>query len=104
MTTTEALDIMRKRLKITWADDIEDSNIEMMIKSGMAYIDRSAGESVDYATDDIALELLYVFVMYARSDSIAAFREAYAPDLLALHLRYKAKRAKNEVESNEAEE
>jgi hypothetical protein len=99
MTTADILQIMRKRLKVTWADEIEDSNIEMMLASGIAYLNGSAGEDIDFSVDSFALELLYVYTMYARNDSIAAFREAYAPDLLKLHLQYKARRAKGESES-----
>lgn len=96
-TIDELLPIIKKRLRVTWEDTVEDENITMMIKAGIKYLDGAAGEPIDYKKDDIAFELLYVFILYARSDSIAEFRKAYAPDLLSLSLRYKANRLKMNV-------
>ena len=93
----ELLPIIKKRLRVTWEDTVEDENIKMMIKAGIKYLDGAAGEPIDYKKDDIAFEMLYVFVLYARSDSVAEFRRAYAPDLLSLSLRYKANRLKKDV-------
>lgn len=93
----ELLPIIKKRLRVTWEDAVEDENITMMVKAGIKYLDGAAGEPIDYKKDDIAFEMLYVFVLYSRSDSIAEFRRAYAPDLLSLSLRYKANRLKKDV-------
>lgn len=96
-TIDELLPIIKKRLRVTWKDTVEDENITMMIKAGIRYLDGAAGEPIDYTKDDIAFEMLYVFVLYSRADSIAEFRRAYAPDLLSLSLRYKANRLKKDV-------
>lgn len=93
----ELLPTIKKRLRVTWEDTVEDENIKMMLKAGVKYLDAAAGEPIDYKKDDIAFELLYVFVLYARSDSVAEFRKAYAPDLLSLSLRYKANRLKKDI-------
>lgn len=92
----DLLQTIKQRLRITWEDEVEDNNVKMIINAGTAYLDSVAGEEVDFEADSIALELLYCYILYARNDSVAAFRAAYSPDLLALGLRYKAKRLKEQ--------
>lgn len=92
----DLLQTIKQRLRITWEDEVEDNNVKMIINAGTAYLDSVAGEEVDFEADSIALELLYCYILYARNDSVAAFRTAYSPDLLALSLKYKAKRLKEQ--------
>lgn len=92
----DLLKTMKQRLRITWEDEVEDENIKMMIDAGVAYLSGVAGTEVDFENDKIAVELLYCFILYARNDSVAAFRAAYSPDLLALSLKYKARRLKEQ--------
>ena len=99
----DLLKTIKQRLRITWEDEVEDNNIKMIIKTGTAYLNSIAGEEVDFESDSVALELLYCYILYARNDSIAAFREAYSPDLLALSLRYKARRLKEQKENEDKE-
>lgn len=95
----DLLQIIKQRLRITWIDEVEDSNVQMIINAGVAYLNSVAGEDVDFENDSVALELLYCYILYARNDSVAAFRAAYSPDLLALSLRYKARRLKEKKEN-----
>lgn len=97
----DLLQTMKQRLRITWEDEIEDNNIKMMIDAGTAYLSGVAGTEVDFENDKIAVELLYCFILYARNDSVAAFREAYSPDLLSLCLRYKARRLKEQKDNED---
>ncbi len=99
----DLLQTIKQRLRITWEDEVEDNNVKMIINAGTAYLDSIAGNSIDFEVDSVALELLYCYILYARNDSIAAFREAYSPDLLALSLRYKAKRLKEQRENEDKE-
>lgn len=94
----DLLQTIKQRLRITWKDEVEDNNVQMIINAGVAYLNSIAGDVINFENDNVALELLYCYILYARNDSIAAFREAYSPDLLALSLRYKAKRLKEKKE------
>ena len=43
----ELLPIIKKRLRVTWEDTVEDENITMMVKAGIKYLDGAAGEPID---------------------------------------------------------
>lgn len=92
----DLLQVMKQRLRITWVDEVEDNNVKMIINAGTAYLNSIAGDVINFENDSVALELLYCYILYARNDSTAAYREAYSPDLLALSLRYKARRLKEQ--------
>ena len=93
------LPIMKKMLRITWEDTDEDDNIKIMIRAGVQYLDSVAGQAIDYESDSVALDLLYFYVLYRRSDSLAAYRKEYSRNLLSLSLRYKAGREKKKKET-----
>lgn len=82
----------RQRLKITWEDEKEDRTLKKIIESGKQYLNEIAGTEIDFNTDMVAYELLYNYVLYSRSDSIAVYRREYSSDFLRLRTKYKARR------------
>lgn len=78
------LDDVRDYLNITWQDPITDKKITGIIKRGMKYLDKTAGEDLDYSTEDKPKELLLDYCRYVRSNALEQFQNNYLSELLSL--------------------
>ncbi len=89
-------------LDITWDDAGTNSKLTGIIKRGIKYIDRVAGDEQDYSIDDKAKELLLDYVRYVRSNALSEFQNNYLPELLTLQIKqevatYEAKNPDTDV-------
>jgi hypothetical protein len=76
---------VKNYLDITWAlDSAGEEKLSGMIARGMAYLDKTAGEALDYAKEEKPRELLVEYVRYARSGALDEFQTNYLSELLSL--------------------
>ena len=95
----------KQRFRITWADEAEEKLIETYIRSGNSYLKSTAlGCDIDYTSDLYAKDLLYSYVLYARSDAISGYREAYSGELLRLRIQYQHSLLRTERENEQQEQ
>ncbi len=80
------LDDVKNYLNITWEDNAEDRKISGIIARGIAYINRIAGEEMDYTAEDTPRELLFDYCMYDRSGGSKDFEQHYMHRILALQI------------------
>lgn len=94
---TSLINEFKGRLRITWSDETETELIKGYIQSGDRYLsDIAMGARIDYNSDLYARELLYNYVLYVRSDSLAEFGKAYNSELLNLRITYRRSLADEE--------
>lgn len=72
------------RLGITWTDPATDERVRGWIASGTEYVDRIAGERMDYTRDGAARTLMMEYVRYARDEALDVFENNYISMILAL--------------------
>lgn len=77
---------VRNYLDITWPDDAGDKKLAGIISRGIKYIDRIAGQAMDYSIDDKPRELLFDYCRYVRSGALDVFQVNYRHELLALQI------------------
>lgn len=76
---------VKNYLDVTWADEATDQKYLGFIASGTAYLDRRAGETLDYNTDGSdGRTLLFEYVRYARDGAMDVFENNYLHLLLDL--------------------
>jgi len=84
--TPELLDAVRNYLDITYVDDAGDAKLSGIIARGMAYLDRVAGEPLDYSVEGIARQLLFDFCRYVRAGAFEDFARNYQSELIGLQI------------------
>ncbi len=75
---------LREYLQITWRDAELDRVISGLAMRGMAFINRFAGKTLDYADESMHRQLLFDFVLYARDGALEAFGKNYSTELNTL--------------------
>ena len=103
MTNSEVLELaekllpgVRNYLDVTWDDPTGDKKIRGIIARGIGYLNRIAGEDLEYietledektrVVEGKAIELLYDYCRYVRSDALDAYMRNYLPELNALQI------------------
>ena len=81
----ELLKAVRNDQDITWEDPTLDEKLSGIIQRGQSYLDRIAGETLDYAEGTKGLELLLEYARYARANAIQDFAGDFTTELNALH-------------------
>lgn len=81
----ELLKAARNYLDITWEDQTLDEKLSGIIRRGKGYLDRIAGETLDYAEGTKGRELLFEYVRYARANALQDFGGDFSSELNALH-------------------
>lgn len=82
------LEPVRQYLDITWADPTLDGKLNGMIQRARAYLDRVAGQVIDYDADKRARQLLFDAVRYMRDDAFQDFQHDWQTELNGLHADY----------------
>ncbi len=78
------LDDVKNHLDVTWSDEATDRKYLGFIASGMAYLDKKAGEEMDYAKDGDGRTLLLEYVRYFRDGALDVFENNYLHLLTAM--------------------
>lgn len=74
-------------LDITWTmTDEEISKLKGQIERGKAYITEKTG-ATDFDTDGQPKELLFNYLLYARSGALNEFRTNYLPNVIGLQMK-----------------
>lgn len=84
--TPELLAAVRNYLDITWTDADTDLKLTGIISRGIKYIDRHAGSTLDYSTEDNPRALLMDYARYAWSNALDEFSTNYLPEIIALEI------------------
>lgn len=95
---------VKNQLDVTWSDEATDLKYLGFIASGMAYLDKRAGEEMDYTIDGDGRTLLLEYVRYARDGAMDVFETNYLHLLLSMQNDRKVKAyaaAQNAVSSGE---
>lgn len=79
-------------LDITWTDTATDIKVEGFVRRGIDYLDRIAGESMDYTKESIHRELLLNYCLYARSNAFHEFKKNYLHELNGLQISKEVER------------
>lgn len=86
------LDAVRNYLDITWDDSAGDAKLSGIIARGMQYLNKIAGQELDYMIEDKPRELLFDYCLYVRSNALSEFQANYQRELLSLQMEYEVKR------------
>lgn len=78
------LDSVKNYLDVTWVDASTDQKLAEMIGGGMRYLNRVAGETLDYTTSGDGRTLLFEYVRYARDSAMDVFENNYQSLIVAL--------------------
>lgn len=84
----ELLEPVRQYLDITWDDPTLNNKLNGLVLRGRAYLDRVAGQVIDYDSDKRARQLLFDLVRYMRDDSFQDFQHDFQTELNGLHADY----------------
>lgn len=68
--------------------NINDEEFSNYISGGMFNINEIIGNRIDYREDLDARSLLKNYVLYARYNRLAEFKELYERDYATLHIKY----------------
>ena len=91
------LEAVRNYLDITWDDPDGDTKLSGIIGRGMKYLNKAAGEELDYTVEDKPRELLMDYCRYARSNALNEFQTNYLHELISLQNEYEVKRYAEEM-------
>lgn len=83
---TALLASARNNLGITWEDPAGDLALRGMLQRGMNYLDKMAGQPLDYNAPGAAQGLLYSYCIYERSQALDEFQKNYMHELLTLKI------------------
>lgn len=75
---------VKNYIDITWSDDATDSKIRGIIASGMVFLEKKAGEELDFLSDGLPRTLLMEYARYARDGALDVFENNYLSMLLAM--------------------
>lgn len=78
-------------LKITWDDEVTNSNIEKFILQGTETINGLVGLKIDYQNDLESRTLLKDYCRYARHYSLEYFEDNFQKTILRLQIKYAVK-------------
>jgi hypothetical protein len=78
---------VRIYLDITWDDLAGDTKLSGIIARGMAYLNKTAGNALDYSVEDTPRQLLFDYVRYVRSNAFEDFEINFTGELLSLQNR-----------------
>lgn len=93
----ELLEDVKNYLDITWDDPATNQKVAGYTQAGIRYLDRKAGETLDYTTGSDAWALLMDYVRYARDGAMDVFESNYQHLILAMqHDRQLARREQEE--------
>ena len=92
------LDEIKNDLDVTWDDEATNQKYRGLIASGMVYLNKKAGEELDYTQDGDGRTLLREYVRYGRDEALDVFENNYLHLLLAMQndrmvMRYGAQAA-----------
>ncbi len=90
--TADLLPALRNYLDITWEDAPGDEKLLGIPSRGMDYLNRIAGEELDYGEESQPRALLFDYVRYVRSGALDEFQKNYLHELLALQIEKETKR------------
>lgn len=99
----ELLDDIKTSLDVTWTDEDNDDKYVILIASSIAYLEKMAGQELDFKEDGPPLELLRERVRYARDNALDVFENNYRHEILALQNGKKVERYDNSQASLSAE-
>lgn len=103
-TKKTLLETVLNDLDITFEDEALKKKINRLINSGAAYLEDKFGRTVDFLTDNIALDLLISYCRYGRSNAIEQFEHDFKSNLTAFALRGAMITAQEEKEAQEGAE
>jgi len=83
---TGLLDAVKNYLDITWTDEAGDLKLSGIIERGIAYINRIAGENLDYISHQKGRELLFDYCRYVRSNALSDFQKNYIHEINTLQI------------------
>lgn len=78
-------------LKITWNDEVTNSNITKFILQGIETINGLVGVDIDYDKDLESRSLLKDYCRYARHYSLEYFEDNFQKTILRLQINYAVK-------------
>lgn len=82
------LENVRQYLDITWEDPGLDAKLNGIVQRARSYLDRVAGQEIDYTEDLRAQQLLLDACRYIRDDSFQDFQHDWQTELNGLHSDY----------------
>lgn len=90
---TEGFDRLCEDIKIycdiTWEDETTNAKLVGIVRRGMAYLARRAGESeLDFEVEGQPRALLMDYTRYARANALDDFAKNYQQELVDLYLMY----------------
>ncbi|MDL2324059.1 hypothetical protein LJC61_02755 [Ruminococcaceae bacterium OttesenSCG-928-A16] len=80
------LETLKNYLDYTWGDAGSDEKLAGILSRGIAYIDRIAGEKLDYTKEEKPQELLFDYCRYVRDNALNEFKANYLHELIALQV------------------
>lgn len=92
MMPPNLLEDIKNYLDITWNDPVGDEKLTGIILRGMKYIDKIAGDEMDYTIEDKPRELLFDYCRYVRSNALEQFQTNYLHELLSLQISQEVKK------------
>lgn len=96
------LEDVKNYLDITWTDEGTDRKLAGIIAGGIRYLDRRAGEALDYTVPGDGRTLLMEYVRYARDGAMDVFEGNYLHLLLSMQTERRLDRdAQNAVSPDE---
>lgn len=81
---------VKNYLDITYQDDGTDKKVDGILKSGIQYLDQTAGEAQDYEKDGLARQLLFDYCRYVINNAFEFFQENYKSELITLRIGVQA--------------
>lgn len=75
-------------LKITWDDEVTNSNIQKFINEGKYRIQSLIGIEVDFAKDLDLRSLLKDYCRYARENALEYFEENFKNKIVQIQVKY----------------
>lgn len=88
----ELLSAVKNYLDITWADQDGDEKLSGILARGKSYLDRIAGEPLDYEEGSRGRELLFDYARYVRAGCLQDFAGDFSTELNTLNAEYEVKR------------
>lgn len=96
------LEDVKNYLDITWNDEGMDRKLAGIIAGGIRYLDRRAGEALDYTVPGDGRTLLMEYVRYTRDGAMDVFEGNYLHLLLSMQTERRLDRdAQNAVSPDE---
>lgn len=75
---------IKNYLNIGWEDPATDQNVMAMIEEGMDFLNRKAGQTLNFEAEKDAMSLLKNYARYARDMALDVFEVNFRSAILAL--------------------